>query len=863
MATGYGGWIAGDDWRAVVEATVSNNSNGTSCTVTVTGKLQNVYAISGQANWTGAVSSSSTGTSSTNFGNFGQNTTVTIKTNSFTVSRTHAAQTITAKCAVTSPSGSSYGVQTSTATVSLTIPARASYTVDYDANGGSGAPSSQTKWHGESLTLSSTSPTRTGYTFGGSSGKWHAVGGDSGWYDPGDSYTANASATLYAAWTAKTYAVKYNANGGSGAPSAQTKTYGTTLKLSTTKPTRAGYTFTGWDTKSDGSGTSYAAGANYTANAAVTLYAQWSIITYEVKYSANGGSGSMSSQSKNYGGSLTVKSNAFTYSGHTFTGWNTKADGSGTSYSAGATYSANADATLYAQWKLNTYTVKYAANGGSSTPASQTKTHGRALTLSGAISRTSSSVTYTVTFDANGGTVSPTSRTATKTTTYEFYRWKSTAGTLYTASDSYDVDAATTMTAQWTSNTSTGSVALPTPTRANYSFGGWYTAATGGTRVTSPYTPTANVTLHAHWSLAYTAPKFTKLTAVRCRQDGTADDEGTYCALTATWTDGSVAISDVTFEVGGTSYAGTISGTEATALAGTLSTEQRYTVTATVTDGTTTLRKTTVLTPAYFTLDFFAGGKGVAIGMAAAAEGFFVKLATTIYDALNVITSTINRDTDSPAETYGTGLYLRDVDGEALGTLTPYQLADGETGVRLIAFNENTSGTQIYNIFRVGKKRDGTNTYGFSSATAFRNALGADSGVFPTSVGGTGNTEFGTIHSADISTAVSVPSGAYTNVHSVTLPQGTYILSYGVQFATNATGRRCAVLNIAETSNPSSANLRYSGISVNAVDGGGTYLHGSVLRTIGSAGETVYLKAWQNSGGALNAYGYFQYVRLK
>ncbi|MBQ7547744.1 MAG: RICIN domain-containing protein [Clostridia bacterium] len=73
-----------------------------------------------------------------------------------------------------------------------------------------------------------------------------------------------------------TYTVSYNANGGSGAPGSQTKLHDVTLKLSSTKPTRGTYNFTGWNTKANGSGTSYAPGANYTANASVTLYAQWS-----------------------------------------------------------------------------------------------------------------------------------------------------------------------------------------------------------------------------------------------------------------------------------------------------------------------------------------------------------------------------------------------------------------------------------------------------------------------------------------------------------------------------------------------------------------------------------------------------------
>ena len=75
--------------------------------------------------------------------------------------------------------------------------------------------------------------------------------------------------------TAAVYTISYNANGGSGAPSSQTKDGGIDLTLSSTVPTRSGYTFVGWNTQPDGSGTSYASGATFTGNADTTLYAQW------------------------------------------------------------------------------------------------------------------------------------------------------------------------------------------------------------------------------------------------------------------------------------------------------------------------------------------------------------------------------------------------------------------------------------------------------------------------------------------------------------------------------------------------------------------------------------------------------------
>lgn len=156
----------------------------------------------------------------------------------------------------------------------VTVPAWTSYTIKYSANGGSGAPSSQTKWKDQTLKLSTTKPTRTGYSFLGWSTSSTAT---SATYAAGANYTANAAATLYAVWKANTYTVSYNANGGSGAPSSQTKTYGVALTLSSTKPTRTNYTFKGWGTSASATTVTYAAGGSYTKNAAITLYAVWEL----------------------------------------------------------------------------------------------------------------------------------------------------------------------------------------------------------------------------------------------------------------------------------------------------------------------------------------------------------------------------------------------------------------------------------------------------------------------------------------------------------------------------------------------------------------------------------------------------------
>ena len=161
-----------------------------------------------------------------------------------------------------------------TAATSVSIPTLPSYPVSYNANGGTGAPASQTKWHGTDLKLSSTKPTRTGYTFQG----WGTSTSDTTVdYAPGASYTANSDIVLCAIWKANTYTVSYNANGGSGAPSNQTKTYGVALTLSSTKPTRPNYEFLGWSTDANATVVLYYPGYSYTANQSTVLYAVWKL----------------------------------------------------------------------------------------------------------------------------------------------------------------------------------------------------------------------------------------------------------------------------------------------------------------------------------------------------------------------------------------------------------------------------------------------------------------------------------------------------------------------------------------------------------------------------------------------------------
>ena len=231
------------------------------------------------------------------------------------------------------------------------------YTLAYNANGGSGAPSNQTGSNtGTSpyytFTVSSTVPTRTGYTFLGWSTSSSAT---SATYTGGGSITVTSSGTttLYAVWKVNTYTVSYNANGGSGAPSAQTKTYNVSLTLSSTVPTRTGYLFQGWATSSTGA-VAYQPSGSYTANAAVTLYAIWKAANSTLSSVGNTNIGSSGTASWNkIDNSYTYKL-VLTYSNAPAVTVNVAANNSSTSFSIPTTWyaylpnstSATATATL-------------------------------------------------------------------------------------------------------------------------------------------------------------------------------------------------------------------------------------------------------------------------------------------------------------------------------------------------------------------------------------------------------------------------------------------------------------------------------------------------------------------------------------
>ena len=205
--------------------------------------------------------------------------------------------------------------------------------------------------------------------------------------DTGSTATSHLNSTTYSwnsggtirhvyIYVSQRYTITYNANGGSNAPGSQYKAHGTSVTLSSTKPTRSGYEFLGWSTSSNATSATYDPGDTFSNEGNTTLYAVWEK-QVTLSYNANGGSGSMSSQTCAVGEKLTVKSNSFSHSGYYyFNYWSTSSSG-GTRYDPGDTITMNSDVTLYARWYYDPpytwETITYKANYPNGTTATYTQ----------------------------------------------------------------------------------------------------------------------------------------------------------------------------------------------------------------------------------------------------------------------------------------------------------------------------------------------------------------------------------------------------------------------------------------------------------------------------------------------------------
>lgn len=242
------------------------------------------------------------------------------------------------------------------------------YTLNFNANGGSGAPDPQTYGPTQetthTFTISSQEPTLANSTFMG----WSTASTGSVEYQPGDEITLaslNYSITLYAIWTTNlAFTITYNANGGSGAPDPQTYSSGTetehTFIITSDEPTREGWVFMGWARDPDSVVAYYHGGEEYTvysSNPQITMYAVWSTyVTFTITFDANGGSGAPDVMT--YGPTLDpthqfiIPDDVPSYQYREFLGWATSSS-SMTEFEPGDTITLNRDdidVTLYAVW---------------------------------------------------------------------------------------------------------------------------------------------------------------------------------------------------------------------------------------------------------------------------------------------------------------------------------------------------------------------------------------------------------------------------------------------------------------------------------------------------------------------------------
>ncbi len=360
------------------------------------------------------------------------------------------------------------------------------YVVTYSPNGGSVTPTTANYNLGTPVVLPL--PTKTGNTFAG----WNNPSNTSVGID-GSSYSPTASITLTAQWTTSTYTITYNGNGSDGGsvPAAGSFTYGNNYSIASKGTmTKSGYSFSGWTTSANGSGTLYANAADsvatstatYSTAANLTVYAKWTPQVYVITYNANGASGSPSRATDSYTFGTTAislpNSSGMTYANYTFGGWSETTNG----VAVVDPYSPTQTRTLYALWTGVQYSITYNANGGtvnSAIPDATYTTGTTGITLN------------------NGSTLSRTG--------YTFGGWKDAEGTTVSGSP-YIATSNVTLYAIWTPKTIVVTydkgIATTTPTvfpasPVNSTFGANFTL---GNSDTSTVTSTGNFAF-AGWKI--------------------------------------------------------------------------------------------------------------------------------------------------------------------------------------------------------------------------------------------------------------------------------------------------------------------------------------------------------------------------
>ena len=437
---------------------------------------------------------------------------------------------------------SEVGTGTYTFSVGNNSSTASSYSLSYNANGGSGAPNGVSG--SKSYTLSSTVPTRFGYTFLGWSTNSSAT---SATYTPGSSITLSANTTLYAVWkSAQSISAgnNYTVNVGFASqawyykftPSSSGEyTFESTGSIdSKVVIYKADGTEVGSDDDS-GDGSNFKKTLSLTSGTTYYIKAfayssktgsytfkvtKNSTTTYTVSYNANGGSVSPSSASVTAGGSTTLptptKKYTLSYNANNGSGapssqsvsvackgWSTSSSASSASYISGSSISISSNTTLYAVWQKNsttTYTVSYNANGGSVSPSSATVTAGSSTVLP------TPTRTATITYNANGGSGAPSSQNVSLSCS-GWSTSSSASSASYSCGSYYKPTSSTTLYAVW--NKGSATLSSTKPTRSGYTFLGW---ASDKNATSAEFQPGIGVsvkssaTLYAVWKADTTTP---------------------------------------------------------------------------------------------------------------------------------------------------------------------------------------------------------------------------------------------------------------------------------------------------------------------------------------------------------------------
>jgi len=300
---------------------------------------------------------------------------------------------------------------------------------------------------------------------------------------------AEQNTTLYGIWKIKTYTVTFASQGGSSVAN-QSIDYNNKLNIPTI-PTNSGYTFVGWYT--DINYTTLFDFNNTTIKSDITLYAKWSIVTYNITFASQGGS-SVSPQIIAQGGYVTQPTSP-NYTGYSFGGWYTDIN-----YTTlfNFTNTISSDLTLYAKWNMISYNITFDSQSGSSV-APQTINYGSYSTQPTAPNRDGytfagwyTSNSYTALFDFNNTVI-----TSSKTL---YAKW-----TIISYNITFDSQGGTNISSQ-TINYGSYATQPTVPTKTNYTFGGWYTDSGCTNKFNFTTMPIiSNITLYAKWNvLSYT-----------------------------------------------------------------------------------------------------------------------------------------------------------------------------------------------------------------------------------------------------------------------------------------------------------------------------------------------------------------------